>query len=143
MKTTALALASALVLSASLAPALALAETTGPGATLYKLDDRWVSIDPNATNVVAEAAPAASAAPVVEATPAASIVEAAPVATIPGYSPEANYSGACHVTVDVAGKTYVINETSSMAMVLETPEGKVCLPSEDLARDYGFKKISR
>ncbi|MCA2961943.1 MAG: hypothetical protein IOD12_16960 [Silvanigrellales bacterium] len=139
-----------LVVLALALPAAALANTTGPGAVMFRLDDRWVSIPPSAQQLVTEAPKVAStegtvveATPAVEVAPAVVAPEAAPAASIPGYNPDANYSGACHITVDLAGKTYVINETSNTAMVNETPEGKVCLPSESLARDYGFSKVAR
>lgn len=152
-----------LLLLALALPAAALADTTGPGAPLTKLDDRWVSIPPSTTSSASETpkvaeisgsaeaavpattpetAPAPEAAPAVEMAPAEVTSEAAP-ASLPGYTPDANYSGACHVTVDLAGKTYTINETSSIAMVKEAPAGKVCLPSESLARDFGFSKLAR
>lgn len=118
----------------------AFAETTGPGATLYKLDDRWVSIKPDeAAPVVVSAAPAVEAAPVVEAAPEAPSADAA-LASIPGYTPDSNYSGVCHVTADLASKTYVVNETSSTTMVNEVGAGKACLPTERLALDNGFTK---
>lgn len=101
----------------------ALADTTGPGATLYKLSDRWVSVLPG-TEVVVASAPEPVPAPV----------------PVNGFRPSANYSGACHVTVNTQAKTYVVNETSSTVMVGEQGEGRVCMPTERLAIDAGFAR---
>ena len=110
---------SLLVLALAL-PAAALANTTGPGAVMFKLDDRWVSIPPSAEQFVTEAPKVAStegtsveATPAVEMAPAVMTSEAVPSASIPGFNPDANYSGACHITVDLAGKTYVITERAT------------------------------
>jgi hypothetical protein len=125
-------------------------ETTGPGAKLTKLSDRWVSVQTEAKKAVTETKPAvklavpAVAAPAVIAAPVAKIPTAvAPLAatsSIPGYTPDSNYSGACHVTVDLNNKSYKVNSTSSNGMVFKQPTNAVCLPTEKLAIDYGFKK---
>jgi hypothetical protein len=144
MKSVVLAAALAFVSSS------AFADTTGPGAKLFKLPGKWVSVLPGteaSANTANTEIPAISA-PVVAipapAAPAAQIPTAvAPVAAssnIPGYTPDANYSGACHVTVNLADKTYAINNTSSTNMVLSQNKNAVCLPTEKLALDYGFKK---
>ena len=150
------------VLLSVVASSVALAETTGPGAKLFKLNDKWVSVLPTTTtdeNAGTTAVPAATTTTPTTATtttpttttpvaaipaPTAKIPTAvAPVAAssaIPGYTPDANYSGACHVTVNLAEKTYAINATSNTAMVTNQATDSVCLPTEKLAIDYGFKK---
>lgn len=102
----------------------ALADTTGPGATLYKLNDRWVSVLPATEVAIAPPPPAPAPAP----------------APVEGFRPPANYSGACHVTVDTEAKTYVVNETSSTDMVGAQGDGRVCMPTERLAIDAGFSR---
>ena len=121
-------------------------ETTGPGAKLYKLSAKWVSILPaTATENVNSAATETAAtnpATNVNAAPAGQIPTAvAPVAAqIPGYTPAADYSGSCHITVNLQEKTYVINKTSSTSMLKNQGENSVCLPTERLAIEYGFNK---
>jgi|GEM_PF-4865113 len=108
----------------------AFADTTGPGAKLYKLSDRWVSVLPEAQVVVVAPPPPA---PVIVPEP---VVEQ-------GFRPDANYSGACHVTVNPNTKTYEVNETSSTDQVLQQTAERVCLPSERLAIDQGFAPVAR
>jgi hypothetical protein len=95
--------------------------TQGPSAVLYKLSDHWVSVLPS--EPVIEVAPVVAPQPVLE----------------PGFRPEANYSGACHVTVDLNSRTYMINETSSTEMVGNQGAQRVCLPTEKIAIDMGFQ----
>jgi hypothetical protein len=137
------------VLIAAAVSSAAFADTTGPGAKLTKLPAKWVSGENEAVvaPVSVPAAPAASIKSPVAAIPAAPAVKiptaVAPVAAssaIPGYTPDSNYSGACHVTVNIAQKTYSINNTSSNGMVNTQKSDAVCLPTEKLAIDYGFKK---
>ena len=142
---------------------LAVAQTQGPGAKLYKLPDRWVSVLPKTEQEIAAAkaseeaalAAAEQARLAQEAADAAAAAAAAPVIAapapvvsnqnsgIPGYTPDPNYSGACHVTVQLDDKTYVINPSSSTDMVEATPSKAVCLPTERMAQRYGFKKTAR
>jgi len=58
-----------------------------------------------------------------------------------GYSGRISIQLGFTLRISHENESFII-ETSSMAMVLESPEGKVCLPSKDLARDHGFKKNS-
>ena len=104
--------------------------TQGPGAQLYKLADRWVSVLPQEQTVVAVAPPPAPAPEPVE---------------VPGFRPDPNYSGACHVTVNLTDRTYVVNETSSTDLVLRMldSETEVCLPTERIALDNGFQPMAR
>ena len=110
--------------------AAAFADTQGPGATLYKLDDRWVSVLPQTQVVVTTVL---APAPIPQPLPV----------TLPGFRPDPNYSGACHVTVKLADKSYVVNPTSSTDQVLAQAEGSVCLPTERLAIDAGFARQAR
>jgi hypothetical protein len=117
------------LLGAAMFSSIAQGDTQGPGATLYKLDDRWVSVLPQQQVVVR--------------TPVAPVPERLETVDLPGFRPDPNYSGACHVSVDLANKTYVLNQTSSTDQVLAQPEGTVCMPTERLAIDSGFSLRAR
>jgi hypothetical protein len=148
----------AAILALGTQASLAFAQTTtGPSATLFKLDDHWASISPAATAAAAtltsEPAATLTSEPVAAVTlpesaaqaPAASPeMGAAPTPktpSMPGYDADANYSGACHVTLNLESKTYVLNPTSSTEMVAtELAAGRVCMATESLALEAGFTR---
>jgi hypothetical protein len=142
--------------------ALASSDTTGPGAVLHKLDDKWVSVLPDATTAnasapstpqpapaaapsesqaTAQAAPSPATAPQPTASAEAEAALQALLADLPPLEP--GYSGACHVTVDLFAKTYSVNPTSSSDMALTLPYGSTCVSSERSAREAGFSKEAR
>jgi hypothetical protein len=159
----------AAILALGTQSSLAFAQTTtGPSATLFKLDDHWASISPAATAATAAAAtltsepaatltsePAAtltsepvaavtlpeSAAQAPAASPEMGAAPTPKTPSMPGYDADANYSGACHVTLNLESKTYVLNPTSSTEMVAtELAAGRVCMATESLALEAGFTR---